>query len=288
MEIQILQDHQLTSLSEWLAQLNEQDPHYIAWLESETSAIKAQLEALLHFKDPHAFVALEEGKIKGFIGLEPFEGEQVGRLLGPFVYGEDAVSVMERLWGAALAEWQGVYTELKVAFFEQNQNVLHFCESQGFSLYNREKNLILPKQTYIHEPLSQNIIPYEDSFEKLQQLHPDAAFFNATEMTHLIQDPHFSLWCYKEEDTVKGYIFFERIEGMDEGEICFLQVEDSEQGQGIGSSLIQYACHHAFQEQHLSVVTVPVRATNPQAEKLYKQLGFQEHTTIIAYTKAIQ
>ncbi|GGD01118.1 GNAT family N-acetyltransferase [Pontibacillus salipaludis] len=288
MEIQTLQNDQITPLSEWLAQLNEQDVHYIAWLESETSAIEAQLGTLLQFQEPHAFVALEEGRIKGFIGLEPFEGEQVGRLLGPFGYGEDALSVMETLWEKAISKWKGTYTELKVAFFEQNQNVLHFCESQGFNLYNREKNLILPKQTHLHTPLSKHIVPYEGSFDKLQKLHPDAAYFNAAEMTHLIQDPHFSLWCYKEEDTIKGYIFFEQIEGMDEGEICFLQVEDSEQGQGIGSALIQYACHQAFLEQGLSVVTVPVRSTNPQAERLYKELGFQEHTTIVAYTKTIR
>ncbi|QSS99900.1 GNAT family N-acetyltransferase [Pontibacillus sp. ALD_SL1] len=287
MEIQRLQDDQLTAVSKWLAQCNEQDVHYIAWLESEPSAIEAQIGALLQFNEPHAWVAVEEGRIIGFIGLEPFEGEQVGRLLGPFVYGVDALNVMETLWERALAEWKNLYSELKVAFFEQNQDVLHFCESKGFKLYNREKNLILLKQTYLFTPLSEHVVPYEGSFDKLQQLHPDAAYFNATEMTYLIQDPHFSLWCYKEEDTVKGYIFFEQIEGMDEGEICFLQVEDSEQGQGIGSALIRYACHQAFLEQDLSVVTVPVRSTNPQAEKLYKELGFQEHTTIVAYTKTI-
>ncbi|MCD5323991.1 MULTISPECIES: GNAT family N-acetyltransferase [Pontibacillus] len=287
MDIQVLKEDHLAFVSHWLAQLNDKDDHYIAWLESEPEAIKAQLYPLIHSENPHAFVAFEQSEMVGFIGLEPFEEETVGRLLGPFAYGEHAPHTIEELWNTALSYWKGIYSQVKVAFFEQNRPLVQFCEGEGFQLYNREKNLILPRQNYKQAPLSPSVVPYEGSFEKLEELHPSAAFFNAAEMTHLIQDPHFSLWCYKEKDQMKGYLFFEQIEGMDEGEICFLQVEDTEQGQGIGSALIQYACHHAFQEAELSIVTVPVRASNPHAERLYKDFGFTEHTTIVAYSKEV-
>lgn len=275
-------------LSDWLASLNEQDEHFIAWLESDVEEIKEQLEALLTFEESLAWVGTEDGNIVGFIGIVPFFEQGLCRMIGPFsTYKEK--EKLEALWMHAKPVLERYFSAVKVAFFKQNEKLTQFCEGHGFTCYNIEKTLVLPREQFNRGDLEEGIKSYHPSFyEGVKQIHPTAGFYTMDEMVHLIQHPSHHLWVYEEDSQVKGYLYFEAIEEMDEGEICFVNVIEGERGQGIGSKLIQYACDQAFHHLNLSLVTLPVRAANEQAEKLYKELGFQEGPTIYAYEKLIE
>ncbi|KGX83560.1 GNAT family N-acetyltransferase [Pontibacillus marinus] len=289
MNIQPLNHEELGEVSQWLANLNEKDNHFVAWLDSGVEAIKAQLTPLLSFESTLLWVGRDNREIVGFIGLLPFFDQKVCRLLGPFTSNVHALGSMNELWEKASPIASEYFDIVKVAFFKQNEALTKFSEQHGFYCYNSEKTLILHKeQATIHELDAHHIEPYQEKFnEDIRHLHPQAAYYTPEELLHLINEPENHLWCYVEDDHVKGYVYFEEIIGTDEGEICFVNVERGERSQGIGSVLIQFASSKAFHEFDLSLVTLSVRTGNPKAEKLYKELGFKEGSTIYAYEKEL-
>ncbi len=290
MSIKPLTHDELEEVSNWLARLNEQDEHFVAWLDSGAEAIKEQLTPLLSFDSTLAWVGRQSGEITGFIGILPFFNQNLCRLLGPFTTDENASFSMEELWIHAQRVIENYFDIVKVAFFKQNQALTSFCEKHGFYLYNKEKNLLIPKEKAPKDMVSPpHIVPYQEDFAvDIQRLHPNAAYYTPEELLHLTQQPHNHLWCYVEDQHVKGYVYFEEIMGTEEGEICFVNVEKGERSQGIGRTLIQYASQIAFQELDCSLVTLSVRTENAQAEKLYKELGFIDGPTIYAYEKRMR
>lgn len=289
MNIQPLNREELEEVSLWLANLNEKDNHFVAWLDSGVEAIKAQLSPLLSFESTLLWVERHEGEIVGFIGLSPFFDQKICRLLGPFTTNVHALDSMNKLWEQAFPIASHYFDIVKVAFFKQNDALTKFSEQQGFYCYNSEKSLLLHKEQATSQELhAYQIEPYQERFyEDIRRLHPQAAYYTLEELLQLINEPENHLWCYVEDGHVKGYVYFEEIIGTDEGEICFVNVERGERSQGIGSVLIQFASYKAFHEFGLSLVTISVRTGNPKAEKLYKELGFIEGPTIYAYEKEI-
>jgi len=287
MNIQPLNHEELEEVSLWLTTLNEKDSHFVAWLDSGVEAIKAQLSPLLSFESTLLWVGRNEREIVGFIGLLPFFDQKVCRLLGPFTTNAHPLDSMNELWETASPTAAHYFDIVKVAFFKQNDALKKFSEQHGFYCYNSEKSLLLHKeQATSYELHTYQIESYQERFnEDIRRLHPQAAYYTPEELLQLINDSENHLWCYVEDGHVKGYVYFEEIIGTDEGEVCFVNVERGERSQGIGSVLIQYACNKAFHEFGLSLVTISVRTGNPKAEKLYKELGFQEGPTIYAYEK---
>ncbi len=290
MNIQPLTFDELEEVSEWLADLNEKDDHFVAWLDSGREAIQAQLSPLLSFESTLLWIGRKEGVIVGFLGILPFFEQSVCRLLGPFTTERPALESMNKLWEKSSPVTRHQFDIVKVAFFKQNQALTKFSEEHGFYCYNSEKSLLLPREKSTPEDLSTHHIEvYQERYdEDIRRLHPEAAYYTPDELLHLVKEPHTHLWCYVAESHVKGYVYFEEIIGTGEGEICFINVEEEEQNQGIGRTLIQYASQKAFQDFGLSLVTISVRTGNPKAEKLYKELGFMEGPTIYAYEKEMR
>ncbi|MFC0525162.1 GNAT family N-acetyltransferase [Pontibacillus salicampi] len=289
MDIFPLTYEELPEVSQWLAQMNDYDHHFVAWLETEQEAIHEQLAPLLTLDERMAWVARQDGEIIGFIGLLPFFQHQFARMLGPFTSSKDADMVLEELWNIVIPTIEAHLPAVKIAFYKQNEKLTRFAEAKQFYCYNIEKTLLMPKSTW-KETSEDNaaIQSYVDNdYEGVEQLHPSAAFYSLDEMIHLQRYPLFHLWCYKKDDEVLGYIFFEQIEGTNEGDICFLFVKEDEQNQGIGEQLIQHTLQHAFTTYELDLVTISVRNANPGAEKLFSHIGFLEGPTIYAYEKIL-
>lgn len=285
MDIQELTLDDMKDVSEWLARLNEQDEHFIAWLESSVEGIQEQLSSLLAFEESLAWLSKENGQVTGFIGVIPFFEQGICRLIGPFTQDSEP-HLLNQLWETAKPVVERHFSAVKVAFFKRNTKLTQFCEEHDFHCYNIEKTLLLEQNKLPQQVVADGIVSYEPShYEGVNEIHPKAGFYTMDEMTYLLQDPNNHLWCYIENEEVIGYIYFEEITGMDEGEICFVNVREDARGQGIGTQLIHYASYQAFHKFNLSLVTISVRTTNEDAEKLYKQLGFQDGPTIYAYEK---
>ncbi|MYL54544.1 GNAT family N-acetyltransferase [Pontibacillus yanchengensis] len=290
MEITPLTYEEVNDVSHWLASLNQTDHHFIAWLESEQTAIEEQLTQLLSFSTPFAWISKQDETINGFIGLLPFLEQGLGRLLGPFTTSSQTEECLEMLWSNCLPTIKSHVSAVKVAFYKKNEKLTQFAEAHHFHCYNIEKTLLLQKKNWhLNEASTSGVEPYiVEDYEEVNELHPSAAFYTVDEMIHLhLHDSHFHLWVFKDEQRVRGYVFLEEIEGTDEAEICFMNVAKQEQNQGIGSNLLTYACEHAFTNSNVELVTISVRNENSGAERLYKSFGFEEGPTIYAYERVL-
>lgn len=58
--------------------------------------------------------------------------------------------------------------------------------------------------------------------------------------------------------------------------LCFVVVDDSRRGKGIGKQMMQLALDHAFQVLKAKKVTLCVFENNPAARRCYEAVGFRE------------
>ncbi|WP_035531714.1 GNAT family N-acetyltransferase [Halobacillus kuroshimensis] len=286
-QIRELEVRELHTAAEWLYQMNGQDRHYVAWMASEKNEIFEQIWTLTQFTEPLAYVAWEGSEIVGFLGMVPFFEQKFCRLLGPFALKEES-DVIERLWDKASLTAQLHFDAVKVACYGANEELKAFAETHAFELYNVEKTLVLFQTHYkaAESKKTPSIFQLqEQDKERLDKLHPDAAYYTTEEMFHLSRHQGNYIWGYGKEGELAGYLYFETIAEGEEGEICFVNVHPSHRNTGIGTELMEHALQYAFYALELQAVTLSVRSLNPQAEQLYKAIGFQELNEIHAYQK---
>lgn len=286
-QIRELEVRELHTAAEWLYQMNGQDRHYVAWMASEKNEIFEQIWTLTQFTEPLAYVAWEGSEIVGFLGMVPFFEQKFCRLLGPFAVKEES-DVIERLWDKASLTAQLHFDAVKVACYGANEELKAFAETHAFELYNVEKTLVLFQAHYKAAESTKTPSIFrlqEQDKERLDKLHPDAAYYTTEEMFYLSRQQGNDLWGYEKEGELAGYLYFETIAEGEEGEICFVNVHPSYQNTGIGTELMEHALQYAFYALELQAVTLSVRSLNPQAEQLYKAIGFQELNEIHAYQK---
>lgn len=289
LHIKELEVKDLQKVSEWLYHMNEQDKHFVAWLASDRNEIYEQIWTLTQFTDPLAYVAWENNKIIGFLGILPFFEQKLCRLLGPFAL-EQETEVMEGLWNKAAFTMEQHFNAVKVASFKANSHLIDFCERHRFHLYNIEKTMAIHRYDYQsgqHD--ARNVVEIMDDDEtEINRLHPKGAYYTTQEMLTLSRKEANKLWGYQTEGQLKGYLYFETIIPNEEGEICFVNVDQDERSQGIGTVLIDHALQYAFLVLGLEEVTISVRTNNEGAESLYREFGFKEAQTIYAYEKLFQ
>ncbi|MBP2004471.1 GNAT family N-acetyltransferase [Halobacillus andaensis] len=287
MQIQELEVRQLHTVAQWLHGMNEQDKHYVAWLASDPNEIFEQIWTLTQFHEPLAYVAWEDDKIIGFIGILPFFEQKLCRLLGPFSL-KSGTDVFEGLWEKASLTIQLHFDAVKVACFKANQDLVAFAERHQFHLYNREKTMALHHSRF--SPSSEKAEKIEEIQEyehaALHELHPSGAYYTTNEMIELAEKESNKLWGFKNSGNLEGYLYFELV-SPDEGEICFVNVHPDARGRGIGSALMEHALQYAFYVFDAEIVTISVRINNESAAQLYERLGFVEIHTIFAYEKEV-
>ncbi|WP_347862849.1 N-acetyltransferase [Salimicrobium sp. PL1-032A] len=285
--IKELEVKDLRPVAEWLHQMNEEDKHFVAWLASDPKEIFEQIWGLTQLNDPFAFVAWDGEDIIGFLGILPFFDQKVCRLLGPIATKQESF-IIEKLWQKASLTLEMYFDAAKLACFNVNAELLAFAEHHEFDLYNIEKTLLLKKEEAAFSTPAASIAPIEEEhYEELDALHPNGAYYDTKQMLALSYEQGNRLFGYFEDGSLTGYLYLETIL-PEEGEICFVNVSEGGQGEGIGTALIEYALCVGFDEMNFSYITISVRDTNSAAENLYRKLGFKEWHTIYAYNKTIE
>ncbi|SIS40954.1 GNAT family N-acetyltransferase [Salimicrobium flavidum] len=286
--IKELEVKDLRPVSEWLHRMNDDDKHFVAWLASDPKEIFEQIWGLTQLNDPFAFVAWDDDEIVGFLGILPFFEQKVCRLLGPFATKQETL-IFERLWQKASLTLEMYFDAAKLACFDVNIELLAFAENYEFELYNIEKTLRLDKSSFTPSFSDEPIRPLDDDRKaELDSLHPDGAYYTTAQMMELSREDGHHLLGYFDEGVLTGYIYMETILPGEEGEICFVNVASGDQGEGVGSALLDYALSTGFRDESFSYITISVREANRAAESLYKRIGFYEWHTIFAYNKTIE
>lgn len=71
------------------------------------------------------------------------------------------------------------------------------------------------------------------------------------------------------------FVWLFRPDDPDTARLCFVIVDDSRRGQGLGGELVRLALQNAREEQRVRRVTLCVFANNPAAHRCYLGAGFR-------------
>ena len=72
------------------------------------------------------------------------------------------------------------------------------------------------------------------------------------------------------------FVWLFRPDDPDTARLCFVIVDDSRRGQGLGGALVRLALQNAREERKARRVTLCVFANNPVAHRCYRKAGFRD------------
>lgn len=255
--------------------------YFIAWIPETYNEISMM-------KKDDFFLCMENEKVVGCLGTYISYEQKVARLLGPVIEKEYFDKYIDTLFQQWLKNLPEDITEIKIAFCEENVLCRHWCEKNGFELYNAEKTMVLDKDLFLESesPSSVAIKPYEPKYkEGLGKVHPGGAFFTLDELINAVS-AHSRLLLAIEQDEVTGYVFYDRTEDGKQGAIELLHVREDKRNKGYGTALLSRAIKDLISGD-VEQIFIDVRVNNTNAQRLYSRTGFTGRETVYAYRKHI-
>lgn len=242
--------------------------------------------------------------------LDSDEGTR--RLLGPVVLAGEWEPMAKALLDTLDEGEQLPGSVVKTATNTDNERRWRLLESRRFRRYNAEMTLTLAREEWVpgrkpqerfgritkspdlHRPepplrgrKTVRIRPYASrDREALRRLHPDSAYFSADTVIFRSENGGGMTFIAEEERGNRapqvGYLYQE-VEGRC-GEICFVNVDESVRGRGIGTRLITTSLDDLFFDKGVELVEISVRPDNPAAD-LYRRIGFSPVVTYYSYER---
>lgn len=268
---------------------------------------------ILGFTDPPAQMIFAEsnGETVGYgrVWLKPRDGEQRYFLdLGVALAGH------EQELTAAILTWQEACArDLALAypadaphalyFFvtDQNPSLQRQLEERGYTAERYDHKMVRP----LDEPIAHHPLPAELEVRPLQVAQLPALFdafasafgFDPTEGSDHSEEsnrqifvgaqaqlePSQVVWA---SDQVVGAVWNEANPAEQSGYLSQIHTRPEWQRRGVASALITRSLVY-FQQQGLTTATLEVQARNPQALRLYEQLGFRIAERITLYRKPL-
>ncbi len=268
-------------LTDFLYQHIRLKEYYIAWIP-ETYKELSSLEK-------NSFIlCLQNDQIVGCMGAYCSHEQRLVRMLGPIIDKEYFDKYIDTLYERFLQSLPENIAELRVAFYQENGLCRHWCEKNGFQLYNAETTMMYNREAIVDPKTDPSVSLefYESQYKHgLSLVHPTEAFFTLDELIQAISDHHRLLLAIVRNE-VAGYVYFEQTEDRSKGEIQLLHVREDKRDLGYGSALLNRAISDLLKNS-AEEISINVRVNNPDAHRLYKRAGFTDRETIYAYKKPL-
>lgn len=306
----VLAESNLQSLAAGLARLQGRLLTRDPWLPKGGEAVRQEL---CRAAEERALIVIATAA--GSLGLLRSDHNLL-RLLGPVVAGkrgwsEEGEMLLAELEGAPSVRGQIV----KAAVNGDDRRRWRLLESMGFRRYNAELTLTLAREEWFSAPGSGAYREAPGGGERrgrrrgatqtlrrrksvrirryrsgdrgaLESLHPESAYFSAETVVARSESGEGMTFIAEEEwgerSRPVGYLYQEVQDRS--GEICFVNVEESSRGAGLGTRLITTALDHLFFEEGVESVEISVRPENPAAD-LYRRIGFTPVVTYYSYER---
>lgn len=268
-------------LTEFLFKYNNLSEYYIGW-------IPKTYEELTTLDKSNFILCIENNNIVGCIGTYLSQEQKLARLLGPIIIKEHFDKYVDELYKCCMKEVPEYMTELRIAFYMENEDCKGWCDINGFELYNAEKTMIYEGKSLQRDKLSSKIftIPYEAKYkEGLALVHPKGVFFTLDELISHVNEYNHLLIAI-EQDEVAGYIYYEITKDKKQGEIALVHVRQDKRSKGFGTTLLKKAINDLI-SNNVEEIVISVRVDNYGAGELYKRIGFVDRETVYAYKKSI-
>lgn len=284
---------ELQEISSYVAALNGQREHLVAWLGQHEDEVFKELESLPYVPFEESFVtARVDERLVGVMGMYAFPEKGMFRLLGPYVTEGDWQETAESLWTELLPLVPAVCKECRAAIDEANVEMMRFLDRHGFAEYNAEASMVLRKERYapFELPDAPNVVveAYTPAYEKrFREIHNNDTYFTAQELLDKLGD-NMHMWIVRDGNVMKGYVCIETFPTTTKrADVLFIAVAPAERGKGYGSYAFRHMIERVFQQEDLDAIELSVRTTNP-AKRLYERFGFEYQFVIHALKKEFE
>ena len=288
MYVQPVKPDQLNELAAFIARLQPDAAHHIAYFGLTASDIAASIAEWDEDWTQQIFLAYDGDQLIGFIGVDLSTETAKAWIYGPLVDHANWHTCADQLYEAIQA--QGILQAVKTQELlgdAHNKRLADFAGRHGFNTRFGAASLRLLRNQMSALPQLEPALPLSyDQHDAFAALHntvfPDT-YYSGAELLEQLDDQN-QAFVVAEDGALQGYIFA-RVDNGSDGYIDFLGVREDARGRSIGARLIVTASRWlmTFPEVHETALTV--NSDNAAAIRLYQRLGFEHLRTIEAYRK---
>jgi RimJ/RimL family protein N-acetyltransferase len=204
----------LPAVSQFITELNRSPIHHIGYFGETPAEIASQIEEFDPIPEDGCVLAMEKGKVVGFLGLDVDEEIKRGWFYGPFVQAPRWQAVAEQLVRRLIRNLPDAIRTLELFADVRNRNIAQLAERLGFEMRRTETIWRLTHaQTAAPsaQPLPPALFP---RFADLHSLLYPNSVLPAREILQAMQAPDFSqnnaLLAYWQHTLLQGFILLER------------------------------------------------------------------------------
>ncbi|MGN7477473.1 GNAT family N-acetyltransferase [Solibacillus silvestris] len=274
---------QLDEAAAFIAALNTNKKFHIGYCGTDKADIlRDLLEDFTEGDQAIIFVSRSANEITELVGFDIYDG--IAEVWGPFSSGQN-IERQLKLWHFATARL-GPLKEILFFINEENSFQQKFMETlhskkSGEHLYLRlTKETFQPVEAILSEPYN------EQDFPQFAAIHSHAfpnAYYPAETITEKLQHNQHQLIVLKENQSVKGYAYFEMDDALHSTHLEFIAIAPEYRGQGLGKQLLNEALTIIFLNEAITQVTLTVNNTNAEANSLYYKTGFHKRDALWSY-----
>ncbi len=288
MHIQPVKPDQLNEVAAFIALLQRDTAHHIAYFGLTAPDIAASIAEWDDDWAQQVFLAYDQDRLVGFIGVDISTESAKAWVYGPLVDHADWHTCADQLYAAL--EAQGILQAMKTQELlgdAHNQRLAVFAGRHGFNTRFGAASLRLLRDQVSAlpqlEPASRLSGDQHDPFIGLHNtIFPDT-YYSGRELLEQLDDQN-QAFVIAEGGVLQGYIFA-RVDNGSDGYIDFLGVREEARGRGLGARLIVTASRWLMSLPEVNEIALTVNADNDTAIRLYQRLSFEHLRTVEAYRK---
>ncbi|WP_414044203.1 GNAT family N-acetyltransferase [Macrococcus sp. EM39E] len=269
--MQISHMNDITSLAEFLYQLNQDSKHHVGYIRLTKQSIIDQLNNI----DPKDMLQITDNdQIIAAFGIEHINDTEAF-ILGPITTKTDdeTLDMIQVMWQDFLRS-HPTTTTYYFSFHEDHrfgQAVMKNLRTQylgtTYTMETKEN-----KTTDIKPQIIKYKSIYKKSFSHLMKdLHTDYKT-RRDKILATIGNTH-ELYLYLNEGLVKAYIWIQ----INDDDVCnieYLATHPQYRNKGIGHELVSFAVNHAFNKHHAERVQISVKSKREKNIEFYEAIGF--------------
>ncbi|MGE7918995.1 GNAT family N-acetyltransferase [Viridibacillus sp. NPDC093762] len=268
----------IEQLAHFLSSCNETSRRHIGYCGQDEKEIRSTLRqefSDLPFENS-MIIAVENEQIVAAIGLDFDEDNQSAEVWGPFVQNEVTEVLLPEMW-MRLCQQLPIALENPQFFINiENEVAIAFTKNIGAKMSGHHYILHKERQNHKFESTKEIVKLDSINIEAFQNLH-DLAFPNTYYNAQMILsrlNKNQVVFCYCDNEGLKGYVYIEANAENGEGTIEYIAVNDQFRKQGIGRKLLLHGLDFLFTYDSIEEISLTVQKNERGAIHLYQSAGF--------------